>query len=79
VPFSAITQAPFLLQPGASIFAKVIATNDIGDSPISEAGNGAVFVWKYVPDAPVLLSRDPITTTTTQVGLLWSRGTSDGG
>lgn len=57
----------------------MIATNDIGDSPISEAGNGAVFVWKYVPDAPVLLSRDPITTTTTQVGLLWSRGTSDGG
>jgi len=54
-----------MLKPGASIFAKVIATNDIGDSPISEAGNGAVFVWKYVPDAPVLLSRDPITTTTT--------------
>lgn len=79
VSFTQLTLAPFELQPGASIFAKVVAVNDIGDSQTSLEGNGAVFVWSYVPDAPIQLSRDPITTTTTQVGLLWNAGASNGG
>jgi len=79
VPFSALTQAPFSLTEGSSIYAKVVATNDIGDSEASEPGNGATMNIRTVPDAPVNLARDSITTTTTQIGLLWFAGASDGG
>jgi hypothetical protein len=67
--------------PGASteIIAKVVATNAIGDSEPSEPGNGALLIFSVVPDAPVNLARDSVTTTTTQIGLLWQVGASDGG
>jgi hypothetical protein len=79
VPFSALALAPFELVSGTSVYAKVVAVNNIGDSASSLAGNGAVFTWSYVPDAPVSLARDSITTTTTQIGLLWNAGASNGG
>lgn len=31
------------------------------------------------PDAPTSLARDPIATTTSQIGLTWEDGPSDGG
>lgn len=42
--------APFNLATGASIFAKVIAYNSIGDSLESAVGNGAVLKLSLVPD-----------------------------
>lgn len=71
--------APFSLQAGTSIFAKVSAINEIGESYLSQQGNGATLSISVVPDAPVGLLRDEETTTTTQIGLLWSSGLSDGG
>jgi len=43
----------------------VIATNNIGDSAFSAVGNGAILVISYVPDAPIGLAKDFLTTTTT--------------
>lgn len=42
VPFSTMTASPFLLLKGYSVFIKVIAVNEYGDSLYSTAGNGAV-------------------------------------
>jgi hypothetical protein len=79
VPFTSLTVAPFNLQPGVDIYAKIVATNQIGDSVASEPGNGAQLIISTVPDAPVQLARDSVTTTTSQIGLLWNAGASDGG
>jgi hypothetical protein len=43
------------LLPGASVFAKVIAYNSIGDSPESPVGNGAILQLSEVPNAPTLV------------------------
>lgn len=79
IPFDVLTAAPWTLGQGTSVFAKIVATNEIGDSEESTAGNGATLVISSVPDAPIGLARDSLTTTTTQIGLLWFAGTSDGG
>jgi len=42
IPQSVFGQAPYLLSSGAGIYAKVIATNAIGSSNLSTAGNGAM-------------------------------------
>ena len=39
-----------------------MATNDVGDSLVSLPGNGAILVFSSVPDAPVNLARDALTT-----------------
>jgi len=70
---------PWLLQEGASIYAKISAINEIGESDHSPEGNGATLVLSYVPDAPFGLSRDQATTSTSQIGLLWQSPVSDNG
>jgi hypothetical protein len=79
LPISALQAAPFNLGLGESIYAKVIAYNVIGNSPDSTSGNGAVISIVVAPDAPISLARDSTTTTTSQIGLTWSDGASDGG
>lgn len=48
-----------------------------GDSPLSEAGNGAV-IW-VGPDAPLALLNDPATTTDAVIRFTWTAGANDGG
>ena len=79
MPFTALTVAPWTLSASASIYAKIVAVNAIGSSQESVAGNGATLMISSVPDAPIGLARDSVTTTTTQIGLLWFAGSSDGG
>lgn len=79
MPVSALQAAPFNLAIGESIFSKVVAFNTIGDSPESTPGNGAIVSIVIVPDAPVDLLRDNSATTTSQIGLTWSDGLSNGG
>lgn len=69
--------APFNLNWGASIFAKVKATNIIGDSGTSIEGNGAVILTN--PDAPVSLSNVVATTSATTIAMTWSAGAANGG
>jgi hypothetical protein len=38
-----------------------------------------VIVYSFVPSAPISVSRDTLTTTTTQIGLVWTAGSSNGG
>ena len=62
---------------GDSIYAKVSATNFYGESALSTEGNGATYTT--VPDAPVSIAEDFSERTSTDIGLTWSEGTSNGG
>jgi len=53
VPVSVLRAAPFSLEWGSSVFAKVVAINAYGDSLASVAGNGAVITTN--PDQPTNL------------------------
>lgn len=56
VPLDVLTQEPYNLQLGDSIYAKVIPNNVYGEGQISTGGNGATIV--LVPSAPVSLTND---------------------
>jgi hypothetical protein len=77
VPLSKLTASPYNLLKGYSIFAQVIATNQYGDSIISQPGNGGVIV--LVPDAPISLANNPTITNKVAIGITWADGISDGG
>jgi hypothetical protein len=61
IPVGTLTTTPFNLPWGASIYAKVSATNVIGTSTPSVAGNGAVMLTS--PDAPINLANVPAITS----------------
>jgi hypothetical protein len=56
IPVQSLKDSPFSLPWGASVWAKVVATNIKGSSTSTE-GNGAVIVTK--PDTPLNLAEDP--------------------
>jgi len=56
-----LTSSPYSLTFGASIDAKIIASNVYGDSALSLSGNGATIV--LVPDAPINLANNPSITS----------------
>ena len=53
IPIDTLRSAPFNHDWGASIYAKVIATNVVGSSLASDVGNGALILT--TPDPPVNL------------------------
>lgn len=69
VPIYDLRAAPFSHDWGASIYAKVSATNIVGSSDESQVGNGALILTQ--PDAPINLSDDTSLTDHTQIGLTW--------
>lgn len=56
IPVAIFKNEPFNHPWGASIFAKVQATNIKGASEISDEGNGAVII--YAPDPPTDVRED---------------------
>jgi hypothetical protein len=68
---------PFYLTD--SVYAKVAATNIVGDSLYSTVGNGAVIAMSYPPDAPRNIIRDELLTTRSTLSFSWSDGASNGG
>ena len=70
--------APYNLAIGASVFAKIVAYNSIGDSFESAVGNGALIALSGVPDAPIL-TQNIASTTKTQIGVTWTDGVYNGG
>lgn len=58
---SDLIKAPYHHEWGASISANVIAQNVIGDSIVSDDGNGAIILT--YPDAPLDLANVPAVTT----------------
>jgi hypothetical protein len=71
--------SPFSLVSGSSIYASVVAYNNVGDSPNSDVGNGALIVVSAVPDAPINLLRNPlISLDKTKISFEWEDGVADG-
>jgi len=77
VQISDLLDSPFYLAWGSSIYAKVIATNIIGNSIESLEGNGAIILTN--PDYPTDLSNVPTGTTSSKISLSWNEGDHDGG
>lgn len=77
IPVAVFKTEPFNLEWGASVFAKVIATNIKGDSVVSDEGNGAIII--YSPDAPTNLLEDTSQRTSSTLGITWSPPEEDGG
>ena len=77
IKVSLLKAAPFNLPWGASVHAKVIATNAFGDSLSSEAGNGA-FIITYA-DSPKELAEIVSQRTSTSISFSWVEGAANGG
>jgi hypothetical protein len=72
-----LIETPFSLVQGESVYAKIVASNFYGDSPISLGGNGALM--QVVPEEPLNLFNDIPTTDAFSIGLDWSAPSNDGG
>jgi hypothetical protein len=77
IPVTVFKSAPFDLPWGASIYAKVIATNIYGDSLESDEGNGA-YITTY-PDPPTDLTEDYSQRTPTVLAFTWTPPVFTGG
>ncbi len=77
VLLSTLRGLPFSLLKGESVYAQIIATNSIGDSEQSPAGNGAIIV--LVPDSPTSLANLPAETSENKIGFFWVTGVQNGG
>lgn len=69
--------APYNVDGGDSVYAKVSAVNFYGESEQSVDGNGAYYT--RVPDSPVSLAEDISVRTYTTDGLTWADGSNNGG
>lgn len=69
VPISSFITTPFNLEFGSSVWAKVRATNLVGDSSYSAVGNGGILLT--TPGPPLSLSDNVAVSDKTQIGLTW--------
>lgn len=77
VAVSTLLAAPYWLDGGDSVYAKVIAINVYGSSDISSEGNGAYY--RRIPDVPVNLQEDISVRSASTDGLTWGDGVNNGG
>lgn len=77
IPVTVLRQAPYSLEWGDDVYAKVIATNAYGDSISSEEGNGAYITTN--PDQPTDLIEDYSQRTKSSLGLQWTPPLFTGG
>jgi hypothetical protein len=63
VAFATLNAAPYNLAWGSGVYAIVQATNAVGGSAYSTAGNGGAIILT-TPSAPQTLSNNPLVTTT---------------
>ena len=77
VKVATLRVSPFLIPWGQGIYARIIATNYLGSSAASEAGNGAVVLT--FPDEPINLANNLLITWGTTIGLTWDEGDKNGG
>lgn len=69
--------APYNVDGGDSIYAKVSSMNVYGESDLSEAGNGAYY--ERPPDKPISLAEDISVRSASTDGLTWADGINNGG
>lgn len=77
IPITVLRAAPFSLDWGASVYAKLTATNVVGTSPESAEGNNAVILTN--PDVPTGLVNLPLITDAGNVGIEWTAPVFIGG
>ena len=77
VPITKLRTAPYNLPWGASIYAKVVATNYYGSSAVSDPVNGAIILT--IPDAPAGIVENFSLKSGTTISLTWTNGEKDGG
>jgi hypothetical protein len=77
ITVAALKAEPFSLDWGTSVFAKVVAVNQYGDSVESEAGNGAVITT--TPDVPTNVAEVYEQRTKSTLGLSWVAPVFTGG
>ena len=77
IPIATLTSSPFNLPWGSSVYAKVVATNIVNSSDVSNEGNGGIILTN--PAAPVSLANNPLVTSASVIGLTWSAGATTGG
>jgi hypothetical protein len=77
ISLTLLKASPYLLIKEDSVVAQIISVNVYGDSVQVVTGSGAVIA--DLPDAPVSLANDPLTTTDTVIRLTWVDGASNGG
>lgn len=77
IDISTLLAAPYNVDGGDHIWAKVTASNVYGESDLSAEGNGAYYMRE--PDAPISLSEDLQGKTSTTINLIWADGVSNGG
>ena len=77
VPISVLQASPYNLAWGASVYATVLATNVVGSSSASTAGNGAVITTN--PDPPSSLANNPTITSASVIALTWTAPAVIGG
>jgi hypothetical protein len=69
--------APFNLDWGDSVWAKVSATNEKGTSSQSNAGNGAIIITR--PDPPISVAEDTSIRNHYTIGITWVKAAFEGG
>ena len=80
IPGATLRAAPFSLAESASVNAKIVAINAIGDSPESDSGNGGtVPIADTVSGAPQSFTQTSLSADKTQATFTWSAPASDGG
>lgn len=77
ISLETLKASPFDLVKDESVWIRIVSQNFYGDSIYSDAGNGAVI--QLVPDAPINLANDPLTTDDTIIRFTWDEGLSNGG
>lgn len=77
MPISVLRASPYSHPWGASIYAKVVAINLVGESSESVEGNSAIILTQ--PDKPINVANDASVTNAQQIGLTWQEGAANGG
>jgi hypothetical protein len=77
VPALTLRAAPYSLPWGSSIYAKIVAINQYGNSLDSDEGNGAMIITK--PDPPIDFIEDYSQRTKSTIGVSWNEAAFVGG
>ena len=72
IPVATLQVSPFNLPWGSSIYAKISATNVVGTSDFTNAGNGGIILT--YPDPPQTLTNIAATTTASVIAFSWTAG-----
>ena len=77
IPTIVLNASPYNLPWGTDVYAKVLASNIYGSSPLSVSGHGGIMV--RIPDSPINLSENTSLRNATTLAIIWNDGSNNGG